>query len=602
MIESRTETLKGEMEMKHSKRNIQKIFFQNILAVTLSVFAVVLLAIILVILSDSVKVFKQSRLDVLNQLEERNKILNNAMQYLADDIYKGCVPLLLQGAEQYEQIQPEIIQIMDDGSAVLNELGMSPSIIILMKNQCSFQSSDITSSDIAQISSSFWYIDNMSNPASDFWSSRYYISNNQNNMELYYAKSILNESGEYEGIILVSVSADYLKEAYQKMINEGYRMYILDENGKAISHSIPSLLGSNLYYMPYFWKHFEPDSSHFTRNNINIILHTNVYSPDTGWTIVEEIDLRNIIGYFTSVLWIATILLCFCTILAIITSYLLSKKISRPIVTMSEQIIEHESSNIDPRPEYKEVLVLSNVYNLTINKMNDLIEQVKKEEKEKRKMELSFLQAQINPHFLHNTLFSIKCLIEMGQDQKAGEMLSNLVKLLKIPINVNKEWISIKNEITYLESYVALMQHRYEQRHISLNIVVEPELNELLIPRLILQPIVENSIFHGFDDQCKNAVIRITFNLLGEKLIIRIRDNGKGMTSEELSNLWKQSKESCKTFNRIGLLNIRQRIKLLYGEQYDLTIVSEPHQGTEAILTLASRKEELSFVENSSSR
>ena len=217
-------------------------------------------------------------------------------------------------------------------------------------------------------------------------------------------------------------------------------------------------------------------------------------------------------------------------------------------------------------------------------------------------MELSFLQVQINPHFLHNTLFSIKCLIEIGKGEKAAEMLSNLVRLLKIPINISKEWIKIEDEISYLKSYVALMQCRYEQRNISLDITVEPGLSNVLIPRLILQPIVENSIFHGFDDQSKNAVISITFNRLREKLIIRVCDNGKGMSQQEVDILWKETYKNSRTSNSIGLLNIRQRIKLLYGEPYDITIVSEPGQGTEAILTAACQEEEFSHAKNSDSR
>ena len=588
--------------MKHSKRNIQNIYFKNIFTVIISVFSAILFALVIVMLSDSVRVLKRSRMDILNQLEERNKILNNAMQFLADSIYQECLPLLIDNSKEYEQLKPELKEIMEDRSNVLNRLGMSPNIIILMKNQQVFQSGNITAQDISQISSSFWYIENMSQPKSDFWSSRYYISNNENNIELCYVKSILNNDGQYEGIILVSVSADYLKEAYANMIKKGYYLYILDENGKAISHSIPSLLGSSLYYMPYFWEHFEPNSSRFTRNNTTTILHTNVYSPDTGWTIVEELDLKNITGSFTSVFWTAAALLIFCIILAFTASYLLSKRISRPIITMAKQMIDNEFSRIDQRPEYKEVLALSNIYNMTIDKMNSLISQIKQNEKEKRQMELSFLQAQINPHFLHNTLFSIKCLIEMGKGEKAAEMLSSLVRLLKIPINIRKEWIKIEDEISYLKSYAALMQCRYEQRDISLDITVEPGLNDILIPRLILQPIVENSIFHGFDDPCKNAVISITFNRLQEKLIIRVCDNGKGMSQQEVDILWKEPCKNSYTCNSIGLLNIRQRIKLLYGEPYDITIVSEPGQGTEAILTLACQKEELSYAENSDSR
>jgi two-component system sensor histidine kinase YesM len=578
--------------LKKSKISIQKIMFYNSLTVTLTIFFVVLTVIVIVMVNNSVNALKESRLEVLRQLEDRNRIGSDAMKYLTEDSYSDCAQKLLDcESDDYDKLKAQIEESMTRNNEMLRKLNMRPSIIILMKNNYAFQSEDITPGEIEQISSSYWYIYNTANAKDSFWSSRYYISGNETNMEICYVKSILGANGEYKGVIIVSVSTDYFKEAYMYMLNKGTLVYILDENGKVISHPVPTLLGCNLYYMPYFWTKYEKNTSCFTRNNTNMILHTNVYSPQSGWTIVEEIAVNTLMDDFYEIVVIAGILFIGSVTLSVIASYLLSKKIARPIVTISNQMLEKEFSNIEKQTAYKEVLVLSNIYNLTIDKMNELITRIKQEEEEKRKLELSFLQAQINPHFLHNTLFSIKCLIEMRKYSKADNMLIHLMKLLKNPVNVNMEWIKIEDEIAYLESYTSLMQNRYENRQISTEIVVEPGLEDVLIPRLILQPIVENSIFHGFDDSCKNAIINIQLKKMGEKLIIRIRDNGKGMSKEELDALWHESKKNSQTFNRIGLINVRQRIKLLYGEKYGITVVSEPNQGTETILILGCKRE-----------
>lgn len=223
--------------------------------------------------------------------------------------------------------------------------------------------------------------------------------------------------------------------------------------------------------------------------------------------------------------------------------------------------------------------------------MNQLIEQIKTDEKEKRKLELSFLQAQINPHFLHNTLFTIKCLIEMKNFQKADAMISSLLRLLKIPFNAKTEWICIKDEISYLQSYLSLMQYRYDKKNLTMEVHLEDDLKEVLIPRLILQPIIENSLFHGFDDSCKNGVINLSFRKIKEKIFICIRDNGKGMTQEALDSLWDSNKKTSDSFNKVSLVNIKQRIQLLYGDGYGISVVSVPNEGTETLLTLAYKKE-----------
>ena len=580
------------MRMKRQGRSIQTILFRSIFAVTVIILLLVFIVVSVVLVSDSIQMYKQSRLDVLRQIVERSTSLNNAMQFLANDVYDRCAAGLASALpSEYAQMRLEITGLMSQSGEILNQLHMFPSIIVLMKNGYSYHTSDVSQVDIAQIRSSYWYIDNMTNTQENFWSTRYYMVGQKNSLELCYAKSIRDAGGEYLGVIVVGMSTDYLQNTYSSILDKGSRMYILDSQGKAISHSVPALLGTALYYMPYFRQHFREDESTFVRNNTEYLLHTNVYSPLTGWTIVEEIPARVLLKGVSNVFWIFGLLFLACLFVFTLAAYLLARVIAKPIVTMSHQIKTSAFQEISPQTNYNEVLVLSSTYNQTVKKMNDLIAEVKRREKDKRKLELAFLQAQINPHFLHNTLFSIKCLVEMGNGPTAGKMLNSLIKLLKIPINVKKEWCLVSEEIDYLEGYLDLMAMRYENKKITMDVSVPDDLKNALIPRLLLQPIVENSIYHGFDEGKKNALIRITFQQMGKKLVIRVQDNGRGMTREALDNLWQESSENTKTFNRVGLVNVKNRIKLLYGEEYGISIVSEINQGTETILTLGYQKE-----------
>lgn len=574
------------------ERSIQNIFFRNILFFFICTFMIIFCVLISTMIHDSVNMFKKSRFDVLAQIKERNQSLYHAMRYLADDLYADCSDLLVNtDPEQYDSFRPHVEEIIEAKSSLLNNLDMFPNVMILMKTQDSFCSPGINDEDIKSILSTYWYIDNLTDPRSSFFTSRYYVDDTFNNIELCYVRSLIDTDGSYLGCIIVGFSSDYLKNAFKDMIDQNYIFYVLDKSGTAISHSIPSMLGSNLYYMPYFWSTIEPNSSSFIRKNTGLVLRTNSYDPETGWTIVEEVDYRFIFKSFSSVFFISIILAIICLVFSVGLAFLLAKKISRPIRNISEQMRKTPFQTLKCQTSYQELNVLSTIYNLTVKRMNQLIEQIKTDEKEKRKLELSFLQAQINPHFLHNTLFTIKCLIEMKNFQKADAMISSLLRLLKIPFNAKTEWICIKDEISYLQSYLSLMQYRYDKKNLTMEVHLEDDLKEVLIPRLILQPIIENSLFHGFDDSCKNGVINLSFRKIKEKIFICIRDNGKGMTQEALDSLWDSNKKTSDSFNKVSLVNIKQRIQLLYGDGYGISVVSVPNEGTETLLTLAYKKE-----------
>ena len=561
------------------------------------------MVLIITMIQDSINMFKKSRSDVLDQISERNESLYYEMRYLANDLYNDCSDIFQDyTSEKYDNLLHQVQNIINDKSSVLNNLEIFPDIMILMKNQDFFCSSGINAEEVKQILSTYWYIDNLTAPKDNFFSSRYYMENLENNLELCYVKTLWDKSGNYNGCIIVSLSSDYLKNVYKSMINSDYQFYVLDENGTAISHSIPSMLGCNLYYMPYFWSSVNPDSSCFVKKNSGIVLQTNSYNPETGWTVVEEIDYKYIFKSFSSVFYIGTLLVIFCFILSIGIAYLLAKKISRPIQNISGQIAKNPFEMITCETSYRELEVLTKIYNLTIKRINSLINKIKIEEKEKRKLELSFLQAQINPHFLHNTLFTIKCLIEMEKYKTADNMISSLLRLLKIPFNAKTEWIYIKDEIDYLKSYLSLMQYRYDQKKITLEISLTPDLEEILIPRLLLQPVIENSLFHAFDDSCKNGVINLSFRKIQSKILITIRDNGKGMSKDEINSLWNGDKRSKHSFNNISLINIKQRIQLLYGEGYGISVVSSLGEGTETILTIAYKKEEHNYDKDNDCR
>ncbi|MTI59861.1 MAG: hypothetical protein FH762_07710 [Firmicutes bacterium] len=574
---------------RKNKKKMQAILFNLMSVVNICIFVVVLLTVFVVIFNNSMNMIKKSRLEVLEQIGKRNEIINNVVVYMADNIFETLGSELISQKKDYEQLTKGMDSVLDQNSRMLKKIQMEPTIIAIMRDGYEYYSAGETKENVGIIKNSMWYINNFTNNEDEFWTVRFNVEDNIINMKLSYGKILRDNNKEYKGIIIASITEKTLNNVYADVSDTEKMIYILDENGKAISHSIQSLVGNNLYYMPAFFDNYGKNSSVFVARNTKHVLLTNYYSEQTGWVIVEEIPVKSLLKSYSIIVYMAIYLLIFSTTISFIAVYYTSRKISKPMADITNKMIyssENEFSKIDIQTEYREAYILSNIFNMTINKMNRLIEKIKDEERNKRKFELSFLRAQINPHFLHNTLFSIKCLIEMNKSEKANIMLSNLMKTLKMHINASKEFISISEEIEYLKNYVSLMQNRYDDRKLTLNISVDDDLLELYIPRLMLQPIVENSIFHGFEKKVVDPVININIDDFESSLIIRISDNGGGMTTEEIDNLWRNSYKKNSKFKQIGLINIKKRIELLFGEENGITVISEPQKGTEVILKL----------------
>jgi two-component system sensor histidine kinase YesM len=172
----------------------------------------------------------------------------------------------------------------------------------------------------------------------------------------------------------------------------------------------------------------------------------------------------------------------------------------------------------------------------------------------------------------------------MNKNKQAAQMLTSFMHMLRLPIATKNEWITIREELDNLENYINLMSYRYES--VQIKLLVEDGLDDCLIPRLLLQPIVENSIFHGLKDDGSTLLIDVFVYSQDDDLTVKIRDNGLGMSREELATIWSANSNPGKTFNSIGLTNVRDRIHQVYGSPYNLTLTSTKGEGTEVELVI----------------
>ena len=266
----------------------------------------------------------------------------------------------------------------------------------------------------------------------------------------------------------------------------------------------------------------------------------------SGWTIVEELKVQNIVRFYRRILMFGLLTVLGGILLAAGISFLAARHITKPLTRLSQEMLEFgKDDNFSPMPvqnQYFEIHALSLSYNKMTRHVLRLIENIKKQEAERRNLEFDFLQAQINPHFLHNTLLNIKSLVVMKKYDQSVRMLDAFLKLLKMPVTTDSDRHTLGEEIDHLRHYIDLMSFRYGN-----NFVFETQAEECLlsghVPQFILQPVVENAIFHGLADREDGGEITVRAFRADGEIHIEVQDNGEGMSPDAVEKLWETQRK-----------------------------------------------------------
>ncbi|MCR5667777.1 MAG: sensor histidine kinase [Lachnospiraceae bacterium] len=272
----------------------------------------------------------------------------------------------------------------------------------------------------------------------------------------------------------------------------------------------------------------------------------------------------------------------------VILSRYVSNKVTDPILELCEANERFSQGDFSVRVEMNnrnELDQLGESFNTMVNEIDFLIQDIKREQKNKRKMELSLLQSQINPHFLYNTLDTILWLTDSGDKENAVKMLTSLSSFFRSTLSKGRENITVGEEIRHIQSYLEIQQFRYHDI-LEYEISVPEEMHHYHIMKLSLQPLVENALYHGIKNKRGKGKISISGWMDGLDLLLFVRDNGIGMTEEELTNLREavdgegQQAKPVDSGHGFGLRNVQQRLKLRYGEEYGIQIESTYQVGT----------------------
>ena len=292
--------------------------------------------------------------------------------------------------------------------------------------------------------------------------------------------------------------------------------------------------------------------------------------------------------FYEKMIRIAVIAFVAISVLIIFLSIYIPQSITEPITELSEVTDQVAKGDLSVRSNVDsggEVGVLSDSLNSMIDKINELLSQVTTEQTRLRKAELELLQSQINPHFLYNTLDTIVWLAEGSDKAKVVSMVESLSEFFRTSLNQGKDIISIKEEIQHVRSYLEIQQVRY-QDILDYEIDIPEEMYKYQIPKITIQPLVENALYHGIKNKRRLGKITVTGEVT-DKVIIYVSDNGIGMTEERnqevMDRILGKSPDSEVGF---GLYNVNERIRLKFGDGYGIDITSKYEEGTVSKVTL----------------
>lgn len=380
-------------------------------------------------------------------------------------------------------------------------------------------------------------------------------------------------------ILLIDYNFNSLGSYFNKVTigKRGYS-FIVDEKNELIYHPQQRIIQSNAKEENLDFISDKGDGVYITEDKKNTIALATI--PSTGWKIIGVSYLDDSLKEAVSeikknTLWI------FLTVfsLIIVMSISVSRYIARPITNMVKVMSNVDANRFDVythENRFTEIQQLSGSYNHLIDHVKELMIQVKEEQVELRKSEMNVLQAQINPHFLYNTLESILWMSERGNNKGASEMVAALGKLLRISLNKGGDFIPISQEIAHAQSYLTIQQIRYQnQFHYSIE-ADESVLTSVTI-KIIIQPFLENALYHGIERMVDEGNITIKVKDKGDKILIQIKDDGIGMSPEVLQKI-EEGKDSQK--GGIGIRNVHQRIQMYFGKDYGVEIDSELDVGT----------------------
>lgn len=383
-----------------------------------------------------------------------------------------------------------------------------------------------------------------------------------------------------EGILLIQLKLSSIKDVFSNILMGGNSyLYLTDADGTILYHPHQELLESG-YETPEAVDLQALEEKGFLQADAEREYYLKTIS-NTGWRIIGVVQNEGIsLNSFKSGLLALFIALFFCSVMVLINLYL-SRKLSAPLQNLEEAVNQIEAGNLDTKIEpsgFYEVWHLGNAINEMQDTLKQLMQDIVQEHEAKRRSELMVLQNQINPHFLYNTLDIIVWMIENEKREEAVDVVTALARFFRISLSKGKTIIPIGDEIEHVRNYLMIQEMRFKNRF-TYTFQIEEDTERYGTVKLILQPIVENCIYHAMEFMDGDGEISVSVQKDGTDILFTVSDNGCGMTEDILERLLAGESVS-KGKGGVGLQNVQERLQLVFGEKFQFSLFSEPDEGT----------------------
>lgn len=405
-----------------------------------------------------------------------------------------------------------------------------------------------------------------------------------------------HNSSEQIGYSFVFISADLFSKNVLSTIDlgTGSKLIMMGRDGTILSASDKDIPLGEQFADPALLRMIKEKQTH-NRSSFSGLINgadqqvSYIYNEQIGWYLISLMPYSYINSEISNITLSMAVIIFTIVIICIVIIYFMNNSIVKPInriIAFTHQISNGEFSNRIRDNNEDEMSVLSRKINSMVSEIERLMNAQKLDDKRKRELELQMLQSQINPHFLFNTLNTLRWLAVINQVPVLNSGISSLSELLRSTILDHNEEVTIEQELQNLTHYFEIQKIRYADRF-QVQYQVDNELSHVLIPKLILQPVAENAIIHGISEHGKSIDIVIKVAQADHQLLIEISDNGKGFDMDRYLNSDNKNKLSG-----IGVMNVNERIKLHYGDGYGLFITSVVGKGTDCKIIIPIRKSE----------
>lgn len=597
---------KGEAQMKN--RNLSARFigkFSSIQSVIFATVAVLILSAVVIVTGVSMKftntsIFENSSEYTHTIIQQMNQNIDSYIDYMENIAYLISSNEDVQDYLFDEKIDNEgRYRILNQFQTILDSRSDIRNVGIISKNGRMLinDGSKSVNQDL-DLNTQEWYATALEKPNGPILTSSHvqHIISGERPWVITLSRGIRDRSGsgEKEGVFFIDLNYSAISGLCDQSTvgTKGYA-FILDAKGNIVYHPQQQQLYNELQTENISLIMDTDEDTVLTGTRNDGKLYSISRSEKTGWTVVDCTNVKELLSKSRQAQSVYVLTAIILVIVALLFSRFMARSITLPIQKLRDsmkKVQEGDFSVSDVVVDSKnEIGSLTKSFDVMTHRIHELMEQNVHEQEEKRKSELKALQSQINPHFLYNTLDSIIWMAEGKKNEEVVLMTASLARLLRQSISNEDEVVPIANEVEYARGYLTIQKMRYKDK---LEFQIEVDSSILYIPliKLVLQPIIENAIYHGLKYKESKGLLIVKGFMKDGNAVLQVIDDGVGMDEETLAHIYDKHKVNYHS-NGVGVYNVQKRLKLYYGEDYGITYTSELGKGTTATITIPGRQE-----------